>query len=90
MELPRPPQGEYAYIGNDILDATWGRSDMKLLVEFTLKTSDDAHDVAQLCVDIRDRINGYLISRQLSWDEVRVSELHSHAIVSLYEELRLL
>lgn len=53
---------------------------MKLLIEFKLNPSDDAHDVSQLCVDIRDRINGYLMSRQLSWDEVRVSELHSHKI----------
>lgn len=60
---------------------------MKLMVEFNLNPSDDSHDVNELCVDIRDRIDGYLMSRQLSWDKVRVTELHSHAIVSLYEEL---
>ncbi len=46
---------------------------MKLLVEFKLNPSDDAHDVCELCVDIRDRITEYLWSRKLSWDVVKVS-----------------
>lgn len=60
---------------------------MKLWVEFNLNPSDNSHDIHEICVDIRNQIDGYLMSRRLSWDEVRVGELHTHAIVSLYEEL---
>lgn len=50
---------------------------MKLLVEFNLNPNDEAHDVAELCVDIRDRVDSYLMGRKLSWDKTRVTEFRA-------------